>query len=160
MVACGIEHPVGAEDFAVAITTVGGERDGEDQWCRWPRPWRLPRPRFRNLSANSPASAFLIVAPSLSEGLDDGQLVGDAGHATHPLDALERAVALVLEVDLALQRDPAVLDLDDEVVGRDVRIPDEPLQGGALDRGVLAPVVVQKAHVQFVEDVEDAARPA
>jgi hypothetical protein len=50
-------------------------------------------------------------------------------------------------VDLALQRDPAVLDGGVDVHVSEVRVRDEPLQRGAADLGVAAAVDVQDAHL-------------
>src|SRR4051812_37814037 len=99
-----------------------------------------PRPRLRS-------------AP-----LDDLDLVRHAGDAVHARDVVEREVALDLEVDVALERDPAVLDVDVEVVARELGVPAQPLQGRAADLRVLAAVAVQDAHVELVVHVDDAAR--
>jgi hypothetical protein len=48
--------------------------------------------------------------------------------------------------------------VDVEVVGRDLVVPGQPLQGGAPDLRVLAAVAVEDAHVELVVDVDDAAR--
>ena len=66
-----------------------------------------------------------------SDALDDLDVVGHAGHAVEVRGVVEGAVALVLEVDVALERDPAVPDVDVDVVAGDLGIPDEPLEGGA-----------------------------
>src|SRR3954453_16240940 len=76
-----------------------------------------------------------------SEPLDDLDLVRHAGDAVHARDVVERGGALELGVDVALERDPPVLDVDVEVVGRDLGLPAQPLQGRAADLGVLAAVL-------------------
>src|SRR3954447_17088470 len=71
---------------------------------------------------------------------------------------VERGVALEREVDVALERGPAVLDVDVEVVARDLGVPVQPLQGRAAHLCVVAAVLAEDAHVQLVVDGDDAAR--
>src|SRR3954451_11313246 len=94
--------------------------------------------------------------PRASEDLDDLDLVRDAEHSVEAGDVVEGEVALELELDLALEGEPAVADLDVEVVPGDEGVPDQTLQRGAADLGVLAAVVVEQPDVQLVDDVRDA----
>src|SRR6185312_16567847 len=66
-----------------------------------------------------------------SQLLDDLDVVRHAGDAEEAGDMIEGDVALILVVDVARERDPAVLDVDVEVAPGDLRIPDQPLQRGA-----------------------------
>src|SRR5690242_11963518 len=91
--------------------------------------------------------------------LDDLDLVGHAGHAVEAGHVVECVVALVLVVDLALEGDPAVPDVDVDVDGPQVRVPEQALQCDTADLGVLTALVVQQAHRQLVIDLRDARRP-
>jgi hypothetical protein len=71
-------------------------------------------------------------------------------------DVLERLVALELVVDVALERDPAVADLDVDRVRRHLDVPHQRLQRGAADLGVLAPSGVEEPHPQLVLDAGHA----
>jgi hypothetical protein len=97
-------------------------------------------------------------ATGRSRPLDDLDVVRHAGDAIHARDVVEREVALVLEVDVALERDPAVLDVDVEVVARDLGVPAQPLQSRAADLRVLPAVLVEQSYVELVQHVDDAAR--
>src|SRR3954454_19676691 len=91
-----------------------------------------------------------------SPGFVDPDLVGDAGDAMQARDPVEGLVALVLEAELALEGDRAVVDRDPDGVPRDLAAPLQPLQRGAADLGVLAPVAVEQSHLQPLVDVPDA----
>src|SRR3954469_20933662 len=155
-------------------TTAGAEARSAATPRSWPRSARRSRTgsaaRGCRLRAGSwesaPKSARPPAArpggrgwagPIRSAPLDDLDLVRHAGDAVHARDVVEREVALELVVDVALERDPAVLDVDVEVVARELGVPAQPLQGRAADLRVLAAVAVQDAHVELVVDVDDPA---
>src|SRR3954471_2363089 len=85
-----------------------------------------------------------------SPGLVDPDLVGDAGDAVEARDPVERLVALVLEDDVALEGDPAVLDRDPDGVAWDLAVGLQTLERGAADLGVLASVAVEQADLEPV----------
>ena len=91
-----------------------------------------------------------------SEHLHDLDVLRHGDHAVEAGDVVEGEVALELELDVALQGDPAVVDADVEVVAGDQGVPDQALQRCAADLGVVAAVVVEEPDVQLVADVRDA----
>ena len=59
--------------------------------------------------------------------LGDRDLVRDADDAIEACDVVKGRVALELIADVTCQGDPAVVDLDVNQVGRDLRVPDQGL---------------------------------
>jgi hypothetical protein len=82
-------------------------------------------------------------------------LVVDTAHSGDARGDELRFVTLVLPVGLPAERDAAVLGLRVDR-RRDEAVQRKRLQHGAAEVGVVAPVVVQNPHLQFVVDALDA----
>src|SRR4051794_15305567 len=88
-----------------------------------------------------------------SSGCRDPDLVRDAGDAVKARHVVERGVALELEARVALEGDPAVLDLDVDELGGNLRVPHEDLKRSAADLCVRPLIVVQQTDLNLVCDV-------
>src|SRR3954469_20213326 len=92
----------------------------------------------------------------LRSRIGDPDLVGHADDAEQAGDVLVGRGALELVADVALEREPAAVDLDVHGVGGHLHVPDQDLQRDAADLVVVATVGPGQADLELVVDVVDA----
>src|SRR5215204_1053006 len=93
---------------------------------------------------------------SASPGICDPDLVRDAVDAVHARHVVVGRVAFELVADVALERNPALLDLDVDRVRRDLYVPGQELQRVTADLVVLAAIGAEQADLELVVDRECA----
>jgi hypothetical protein len=86
----------------------------------------------------------------------DGDLVGHADDAVKAGDIVVGRIALELVADVALQSEPAVVDLDVHEVGGHLDVPHQALQCGTADLIVIATIAAGQAQLELVVDAIDA----